>query len=296
MGKSRKNDRGGISTNKQIKLVMWVGSSAVISLFFVDVFLSAPTIFSVSYLQSNGVYSWLIFLLCIFWIFLKKDEIIKKIKWDRLIPSIPFFVLGVIILAVSLGVSEFISTFSFKVLALILSYTAIFAIFFGSAAIVPLALIVIYGFSMSFPFLISFFLEKYYTSLSIWLTASIFKIFGILPLVSGQNFEYFSVSGDKISVLIDSRCSGTASLSVFMALFFLMVLDIRLPTRKAVRLFLFGITGTFMQNILRLLVVLFAGYLYGYKALLSAHTYAGYIIFAVWFSTFTVIYLREAKT
>jgi exosortase/archaeosortase family protein len=212
-----------------------------------------------------------------------------------LIPSPSIAVVGIIVFFTSFILINKIKELHFKFFFLLLSYSSLFGVFFGYAALIPTLLTGIYGFSAAFPFFVSLFLEEHYTSLAIWFTSLGLKIVGITHTIDDHTIEFFSASNSKIHLLIDSRCSGTASLGVFIALFSLMMLDIWIPIRKAVKLFIFGIAGTFFQNILRLIILILLAYNYGYQAMWSAHTYAGYILFSLWFAIFAFIYLRQAK-
>lgn len=279
---------------RNLKLAIWGFLCLILSFSFRQIFIDIPRIFSLQYLRSAGVYPWVVIALCFLWLFIKRSEILEKLEGEELLPSYPFAFAGAVSLAISVVSVNKFSNLPLEIFFLLLSFVSLFAIFFGSASAIPYALTGIYGFSTAFPLFVSNFLEGPYSGLSIWFTAGALKVLGISPEVNGQVMEFVANSG-KISVLVDSRCSGTASVGVFLALFALMFLDMPLAPGKTVKLLVLGVAGTFFQNILRLVVVLLAGYLYGYQALWSAHAYAGYIIFFAWFAVFALIYLRQAK-
>jgi exosortase/archaeosortase family protein len=128
---------------------------------------------------------------------------------------------------------------------------------------------------------------------TVWAVVSILKGIGYQILSQGQVIQFSGLSGD-ISIFIDSECSGSASMAVFIAIFALMMIDIKLPAKKAIPIFFFGVIGTTLQNILRLIILIISGYYYGKDALWTAHCYVGYIIFPIWFALFAFVYLRTA--
>ena len=123
---------------------------------------------------------------------------------------------------------------------------------------------------------------------------SITRILG-LPIAShGVVLQFNSVTGDAISTTVTPGCVGYATIGVFIALFSLMMLDIRLPLKKAWYIFLFGLAGTCLQNILRIVVSVAAGYYWGAEALTAMHYNLAYVIFPLWYALFAYIYLRQA--
>ena len=73
-----------------------------------------------------------------------------------------------------------------------------------------------------------------------------------------------------------------------------MMLDIRLPLKKAGYLFLIGLAGTWLQNIIRVAISVVAGYYWGWEALEATHYNIAYIIFPLWYMLFAYIYFRQA--
>ncbi len=84
-------------------------------------------------------------------------------------------------------------------------------------------------------------------------------------------------------------------MAVFVVIFVLMMLDLPLPWSRAVPVFLFGMVGTWLQNVIRIIIVLCCGYFLGIKALEAAHYWTVYIIFPLWYLFFATVYFRAAK-
>ena len=82
-------------------------------------------------------------------------------------------------------------------------------------------------------------------------------------------------------------------MAVFLAIFALMMLDMPLPPKKAAWLLAFGVAGTWLQSIVRLVVLILVGYRWGEAALFTAHRWSIYIIFPLWYLLFVYVYFRQ---
>ncbi len=177
---------------------------------------------------------------------------------------------------------------------MLLGWLGIFTIIFSRAAIIPTILLAIYDFSLVFPILMLRWLGEPSAILVINTVTPITTALG-LPITSqGRVLHFTSVNGDVISTTVSADCAGYATLGVFIALFALMMLDIRLPLKKAWWIFLLGLLGTWLQNIVRIVVSVAAGYHWGSEALWTMHTNIAYVIFPLWFALFAFIYLKQA--
>jgi len=210
-------------------------------------------------------------------------------------PKSIFVFAGLIIIALSFAARNYFNSLPFLVFTLLLSSLGFFFIFFGEAAVMPSMLLGVYGFSIAFPATISRFFDPSYSLATAKVVTEVLNALGYQMNANGQVISFLDSSGQGISVFINAACSGSASLTLFIAIFILMMLDIRLPVNTALSMFFFGLAGTSVQNIIRLIILLLAGYYYGSGALWTAHLYAGYIIFPVWFAFFVLIYLRAYK-
>jgi exosortase/archaeosortase family protein len=279
------------------KLVVWLVLCLFIStLFFRELWTNIGTLLSFDYIQSHGAYSWFVLLLCFLWIWMKRVEIRRGMQMRR---KTFFIAVGLIMLVVSLTASlHYLPSptpdYEFVFFLLLLACLGIFAIFFGEACLIPSALLGIYCFALVFPLLISRYFGTRYSLATVLIVVSILTAFDYPITSQGQLIHIHSPTNDiDIFAFIDAACSGSVSLGVFIAIFALMMIDIMLPAKKAASLFIFGVIGTSVQNILRLVVLILAGYYYGSEALLTAHIYAGYVIFPIWYAFFAYVYLRQ---
>jgi len=203
----------------------------------------------------------------------------------------PFIILGVFLLALSLFLPR---SDSFLVFLMLLGYLGIFTTIFGRASVIPLILLSIYGFSIAFPILMLRVIGEPSAKLVTSTVTPLLNLFGLPVTSEGQVLNLVSVTGDSLSTAIRPECAAFTTLGVFIALFALMVLDIRLSWKKVWWLFFLGLVGTWLQNIVRIVVSVAAGYLWGKDALLAMHYNAAYVIFPLWFALFSFIYLKQA--
>ncbi len=205
--------------------------------------------------------------------------------------SLPFILAGVALLALAIFLPR---SDDFLVFLMLLGWLGIFTVIFSGACIIPSILLAIYGFGVVFPILMIRWLGEPSATLVTNAVTAVTRMLG-LPITSeGVVLHFTSLTGDAISTTVTPGCVGYATIGVFIALFSLMMLDIRLPLKKAWYIFLFGLVGTCLQNILRIVVSVAAGYFWGLDALEVLHYNMAYVIFPLWYALFAYIYLRQA--
>jgi exosortase/archaeosortase family protein len=274
----------------KLKLIVWFTACLALSILaFGELWGKLPEWLSPPRLQQNGVSSWGVLGLCFLWLWLKRKQVFSNMPMGWVRP--PFIILGVLLLALSLFLPR---SDSFLVFLMLLGYLGVFAMIFGKASIIPLILLLVYGFSVAFPILMLRLLGEPAAKLVTSTVAPLFNILGLPVTSEGQVLHLVSASGDSLSVAVTPGCAAFAAIGIFIVLFALMMLDIRLTWKKVWWLFLLGLVGTWLQNIVRIVVSVAAGYLWGENALLAMHYNATYVIFPLWFALFTFIYLKQA--
>lgn len=71
-------------------------------------------------------------------------------------------------------------------------------------------------------------------------------------------------------------------------------LDLRLPFRWTAGLFLLGLVGTWLQNVVRVTFLFLAGSYWGEEFLGEGHKYSSLAVFPRWFLPFACVYLKVA--
>jgi len=272
------------------RLIIWLAACLAISIAsFGELWTKLPEWLSPEGLQRHGVFHWGVLGLCILWLWLKRRDIWPRMQTAR--PSLPFLLAGVALLALSIFLPR---SDDFLVFLMLVGWLGIFTMIFIRASIIPTMLLGIYGFSLVFPILTNRWLGEPSAILVTNTVVAISQMLGLPVTSQGQVLHLTSLSGDAISTTVSAECAGYATIGVFIALFALMMLDIRLPLKRVWYVFLFGLVGTWLQNIIRIVVSVAAGYHWGSGALETVHSNIAYVIFPLWFALFAFVYLKLA--
>jgi exosortase/archaeosortase family protein len=275
-----------------IKGVLWAISVLVTLSIFGNVVHNFSDILNVQLLRQDGFYSWVVLLLCVLWIWIKRSEIdISNAKVDArwLCLGVGLFIPALVLLNY-LSVS--IASLPLKIFAISLVAVSSFCIFFGRASKVPFMLLIIYGIAVGFPLFIETLFSSSFSMVTALVSTSTLRFFGVPVSLVGVKVSLTSLNGSDIVTMVDARCSGSDSIAIFFAIFGLMLMDRKPKNLVVLGLFILGLAGTFIQNFIRLLLLFAAGYYYGSDSLWLVHDYASYILFPIWFLAFSLIYVR----
>ncbi|WP_321417747.1 archaeosortase/exosortase family protein [uncultured Methanomethylovorans sp.] len=267
------------------KLLIWLAISIAITVLRLsfsqhDIVLAEPF----------TAHPFVILILCIVFGWLKKDAILSQMNEERMLADSSYVAVGVFIAAVALlmPLSEDLVFVIFNILLLCLG---LFVIFFADAAYLPSLLLFVYGFSISFPKIINEYFGTQYALITTNIVSHVAALFYPVAF-EGQVLSVTNPEGVKDLLYIDVGCSGSASIAIFLTVFALMLIDIKPRKDSILPLFLFGILGTSVQNILRLVLLIAADYHFGSAVMWQVHDYAGYVLFPTWFAIFVYVYLK----
>ncbi len=130
-------------------------------------------------------------------------------------------------------------------------------------------------------------------SIITFITTGFLKLIGInvqaIPQAGGYTL---AVVDGTFRVFVGAFCSGVSSMSVFIAAFIAMAVDLKADMKKKAGLFALGIIGTFLANVLRVILLFLTGFYFGVDALLAVHTHLGWILFFIWISIFWVLVFK----
>jgi len=202
-----------------------------------------------------------ILLLCVAVGWLKRDSIQKEMNHQTMLAEPIYISVGLLVIFISL-LMPLSTNPVFVLFKVLLTFVGLFFVFFGAAAYLPSLLLFVYGFSVSFPILLNEFFGIQYSLITTSLVARAAGLFYPVDF-NGQTISTISSSGVQSMIYIDAECSGSASLAIFLTVFSLMMIDIKPRNDRILPLFLFGIIGTSLQNILRLVVLLATNYHFG---------------------------------
>lgn len=131
--------------------------------------------------------------------------------------------------------------------------------------------------------------------------SGILTILGIENSAHGLFLQFVGANGDSLSIGIAASCAGIYSIGIFLAAFLAFVLsEFTVFTRRIALLLGIGVLFTYVANLLRMTIVVLAGYYNGMGTmgdpepftLLWTHAYAGEIIFICWVALFWWVAFR----
>ena len=273
------------------RLALWLILSLALSfIFFPDFWVNLPAMLSPKWvLGQHHASPWGVLVLCLIFLWLKRKELWQGMSYGRSLAFIPVG-LGLIAGAVLTPSSQ-----DYLVFQVLLASLGLFVSIFGRGAKIPSILLAVYGFVISFPLVVQRFAEGAYSRTAIAPLMGVMTALGYPLQNEGQCVSFASFGGEPISVAVTIGCAGPATMGVFIALFTLMALDMPLPPKKGVWLFIFGAVGTWFQSFIRLVILILVGYYLGKDALWTAHFWTIYILFPLWYLLFVYMYFRQVK-
>lgn len=230
-------------------------------------------------------------VLCLLFLISKRAALKNEMTLRNDTKDVPFIIGGLALIATAILLPAGEQGVLLKP-ALVLAGS--FALIFGRAARYPLITLGVYIVSTSFPLLVELYAEEAYAGGTVSSVKAITAFMGLPLAFKGQLISFFASTGDPVTVAVTSACAGPATMGVFLGLFALMYLDNPIPAKRTAAVLFLGIAGTWMQSVIRILVLLEAGIQFGEDALWTAHFWTIYLLFPVWYMIFAIIYLKQA--
>ena len=144
-------------------------------------------------------------------------------------------------------------------------------------------------------------LAKILTKLTAYIASWSLKILGLEIVSLSWNSEnstmliFFGGTSSETVIGIDARCSGIHSLTVFLGVLIFMLIWSRKYLRwnyKILLITIFGLIGTYILNIIRVIIILIIAHHRGWEIAEPIHNYIGYGILALWVPIFWIIAQR----
>ena len=270
---------------------IFLAGAVLTLLIFVLSFYRAMSSVSDNYFRETGIYAWAVLGLCIFWLYINRERLLSELGT----PELHHRAAGGVLLLAGLWLLLAVTEPRFVALGAVSILTGLTLAVYGRAGTIPAVVTGVFAFAVAFPHIFGMYLEERYSLTTTRILAGVLSLLGYEFVREGQTISFTDFSGNPIAVWIGMPSSGIASVTIFLSLFALMSLDYPMSWKKRLGLFLFGILGTSAQNILRLVLIVLAGYHYGWDTLRLVHDYAGYFIFPAWFLVFVMVYLRVAE-
>jgi exosortase/archaeosortase family protein len=127
------------------------------------------------------------------------------------------------------------------------------------------------------------------------LTISMLNLFGINALADRNFISFMSQTGDPVYLSIVSDCTGIWSLGTFTVTVIIVLSSFpKSISKKSILLIGIGYLGTFLANIVRILVISLSGYFYGPRGVIEqVHVHIGWIVFSLWLIIFWYYYFTR---
>ena len=286
------NLKAWCKTGAAKKLGIWLLLSLLLTcIFFRDFWTSLPLLLSPAWIANFHVAQWGVLVICLVFLWFKRKGV--NLQAASGLPSLALrFVVGVTLVAGAILIPPLQDYLLLKVL---LACLGVFVMIFGKGARIPAILVAVFGFSVIFPLAVKHFFEEQYTRGVLIPLMALLKAINYPVQNQGQMVSFTSTGGEYISVNVSLECAGPITMSIFIALYVLMMLDSPQRPGKAIGLFILGVIGTWLQSFLRLIILMVVGYHIGREALWTAHYWSIYVLFPLWYLIFAYIYFRHYR-
>jgi exosortase/archaeosortase family protein len=124
------------------------------------------------------------------------------------------------------------------------------------------------------------------------------KLVGLLgfPVTwQGTQFQFVSKTGEVLSGVVTPGCSSIISITTFLGLLALMHLDLKKDARSTLMLAILGVGVLTVLNSVRIMVLLWVGYVDGSAAFWGVHNWVGYALFLGFYVAALPIYSRMGR-
>ena len=117
-----------------------------------------------------------------------------------------------------------------------------------------------------------------------------------LPVVwQGTQFQLFSRTGDVVAGYVAPGCSSIISITTFVGLLALMHMDMKKDLRSTAIVAVAGIAILTLLNSLRILLLMWVGYVDGASAFWGVHNWIGYALFLGFYLAALPVYTRMGR-
>lgn len=230
-------------------------------------------------------------VLCLLFLFSRRNKLKEEMARPATGRDYMYIAAGLVLIAAAVIFPE---KADFVLLIFFMALVGAFAVVFGRAAKTPVLLLAVFTVAIVFPLLVTGYIGGGYARASIMPLEAFSFLLGLPLGVSGQLISLLTDTGRPITVMVTAGCAGPSTMGVFLGAFGLMCMDMPLPLKKAMALFAFGIVGTWLQNVIRLLIILAAGHYLEENALWAAHSWTIYALFPAWYLLFALVYFKQA--
>lgn len=127
------------------------------------------------------------------------------------------------------------------------------------------------------------------------LSARLVGVMGFPVAWEGTKFQLLSKTGDIISGVVTPGCSSIVSVTTFLGLLALMHLDLRKDYRSTATLAVAGVVILTLLNSVRIMLLMWVGYVEGSSAFWGIHNWIGYALFLGFYLAALPVYSRLGR-
>jgi exosortase/archaeosortase family protein len=153
----------------------------------------------------------------------------------------------------------------------------------------------IYAAGVGAPSVVQWLLGEPLAVLSSGISSRFVGLLGFPVVWQGTQFQFLSKSGDVVSGVVTPGCSSVISVTTFLGLLALMHMDLRKDVRSTAILALAGITILTVLNSVRIMLLMWVGYLGGEAAFWGIHNWIGYALFLGFYLAALPVYSKMGK-
>ncbi len=128
--------------------------------------------------------------------------------------------------------------------------------------------------------------------LSSALSARMVGLLGFPVVWQGTQFELLSKSGGVVNGVVTPGCSSIISVTTFLGLLALMHMDLKKDLRSTTTLAIAGIVVLTVLNSVRIMLLMWVGYVDGANAFWGVHNWVGYALFLGFYLAALPVYSR----
>ena len=132
-------------------------------------------------------------------------------------------------------------------------------------------------------------------TLSSALSARMVGLLGFPVAWQGTQFELISRSGDIVNGVVTPGCSSIISVTTFLGLLALMHMDMKKDLRSTTAIAVVGIAVLTVLNSVRIMLLMWVGYVDGADAFWGVHNWVGYALFLGFYLVVLPIYSQMGR-
>ncbi|MDG6983230.1 MAG: exosortase/archaeosortase family protein [Nitrososphaerota archaeon] len=153
----------------------------------------------------------------------------------------------------------------------------------------------IYAAGVGAPFALQWAFGEPLAVVSADLSARMVGVFGFPVVWQGTEFQLLSRTGDVIYGVVTPGCSSIISVTTFLGLLALMHMDLRKDLKSTASLAVVGIVALTILNSVRILVLMWVGYVDGAAAFWGIHNWIGYALFLGFYLAALPVYSKMGR-